>query len=167
MKSSQSITSEINRVPVELRLHHVRARAAEIAVDQLENLVHAELCLHRGGESLDNPQNSVAAVVALAQSETGSKLSAAKCILETLVKHPDYTKAQDLLDPLHKELQAAIEAEQESAREQHLAEQAVKEAEQAAREKLEAKIAKDPRVQKAKDALQNVRRLGQPLLAAN
>lgn len=163
MRTSEEIRAEIAGVQIELRLIHARRRAADIIIDQAKRLAEIELCQHRGGEKLDDPNDHATALVAWTRSDAGAELANAMAVRDFLEELPTLAEARKVLDPLHQELAEAIEAERQAEAEHRAAEKAVADAEGAAREKALAKIDQDPKVKKAREALAGIKRLGEPL----
>ena len=162
MKTSNQIREEIGSIDNDLRLIHTRVAAARLAIAQLSKTAIVSLAFARGGED-DNPANHVAPVLAFCRSDAGRDLAAATVVLGVLEADPAFSEARAALDPLHQELAAAVEREAAEAHEERKATAALAEAEAAAREKIEGKVQADPNVQKARQALASIRRLGQPL----
>ena len=162
MKTSKEIRESIGSVDSDLRLIHTRVAAAHLAVEQLRKTAIISLAFAKGGED-DNPGNQVGAIIAFAQSNAGRDLAAASVVLEVLESDPAFIEAKAILDPLHAALAEAVERELAAAHKHRVAEVAVEEAQEAARQELLAKIDSAPGVVKAKADLSKLRRLGQPL----
>ena len=161
--NSQFIRDQIAGFDADRRIAYVRTFAARLAVRQLEGQARVALVNFRGGEDLDRPQNNVGSILSFARSDAGRDLAAARIVLDLLEASAEFREAAATLDPLHQELAAAVEREAAEARKTREAEAAVEAAEAAAREKIEGKVQADPNVQKAREALASIRRLGQPL----
>jgi prophage DNA circulation protein len=161
--NSQFIRDQIDGIAADRRIAYVHTLAARMAVGQLEGQARAALLNFRGGEDLANPANTVGTILSFARSDAGRDLAAARIVLNLLEASPEFAEAATILNPLHQELAEAVEREAAEAHDERLALAAVEAAEQAAREKLAAKVQADPAVQRAKADLSKIRRLGEPL----
>jgi len=110
-----------------------------------------------GGTEPDQPQ-----IVSVAASDTLDVL-ARYHIAERLILESAIAAEIPAIDALYAEIAAAEAREAEAATAAQAAQNALEEAEAVARVKLEAKIATDPGVVKARANLAGIKRLGQPL----
>jgi hypothetical protein len=162
MNAIQDPLNRLEAVPARLRLAHIRATALRGHIAELE--IPAMIGIENGGtgDTL-NPSNNLNALVSIGAASQVTQLIAAEKLLALIEKSADFIEAVPLIEPLL-ELAAADVAEIEEAdRKQREAETALDDAERAAREKLAAKVQADPNVQKARQALAGIRRLGRPL----
>jgi hypothetical protein len=157
-KTSEQIREAMRSVNIHARVTFGRHRLVMLEIDRAKVAVNVGLLYHQGagdpdqmplGGYLDNP------VV--------RQLSELKILRELIEESPQFAEAVEKLVPLHAELEAAEAREAEAAVVESAARIALEAAEEAAREKLAAKVQADPNVQKARQALAGIRRLGQPL----
>ena len=161
--NSQFIRDQIAGIAADRRIAYVNTFAARLAVRQLEGQARVALVNFRGCEDLDRPQNNVGSILSFARSDAGRDLAAARIVLDLLEASAEFTESAATLDPLHAALAEAVERELAAAHKHRMAEVAVEEAQEAARQELLAKIDSAPGVVKAKADLSKLRRLGQPL----
>ena len=157
-KTSEQIREAMRSVNIHARVTFGRHRVVLQEIERARVAVNVGLLYHQGvgdpdqmplGGYLDNP------VV--------RHLSELKVLRELIEESPQFAEAVEKLVPLHAELEAAEAREAEAAAVESAARIALEAAEEAAREKLAAKVQADPNVQKARQALAGIRRLGQPL----
>lgn len=162
MTAIQDPLDRLAAVPNHLRLAHARALALRSWIAELE--APLRIGIEGGGVGdVNNPGNNLPPLVALARASQASDLIAAERLLALIEASFDHIEAVLVIEPLL-ELAAADVAEiAEAERKEREALAALDDAEAAARVKLEAKIASDPAVARAKADLSKIRRLGRPL----
>jgi hypothetical protein len=158
IRTSEEIRDAIRSTDIHARVSFGRHRLVLQEIERATIDIGVGLLFHQGagdpdqmplGGYLDNP------VV--------RHLSELKTLREIIEQSPQFAEATKRLVPLHAELAEAEARESEAATAAQAAQNALEEAEVAARLKLEAKIATDPGVVKARANLAGIKRLGQPL----
>jgi hypothetical protein len=154
MKTSSQIRCEIEALPAETRLAHVRHLAAQHRLQILTEIAASELLYLKGAEDLNNAANNGAAVAAFVKSDVGAELAALTAVVQIIDASDQYADAKDRLHRLLAELDASL-ATEEAARVARLeAENDLAAAEAAARQKLESKIDIDASVKEARAKLE-------------
>ena len=162
MNAIQDPLNRLEAVPARFRLAHTRATALRGHIAELE--IPVMIGIENGGAGdTTNPSNNLNALVSIGAASQVTQLIAAEKLLALIEKSADYREAVPLIEPLLELAAADVAGIEEAARKQREAETALDDAERAAREKLAAKVQADPNVQKARQALAGIRRLGQPL----
>jgi hypothetical protein len=154
MKTSSQIRAEIEALPAETRLAHVRHLAAKHRLQILTEIAASELLYIKGAEDLNNAANNGAAVAAFVKSDVGAELAAITAVVHLIEASEQYADAKDRLLPLLAQHEVAAAAEAAASAARHAAAADLAEAEAAARQRLEAKLDSDAGVKAAKQRLE-------------
>ena len=157
LRSSGEILDEIQGISPDLRHARQVAVAAEQAAEAATKFIAGEL-VHLGGE-LDKPELYLNRAADLGR--TLDEAARACFWRDLMASRPEVVEARAALDHLFAELEAAKEREQAEIAAHRAAEQVLRDAREAARADLEAKLDEHPDVVAAAKKLEPYRRRGE------
>jgi hypothetical protein len=111
IRPSEAVRLDISRLNPDARLTYGRHMAAQKRHAVLSEMCIAQLTAHRGGETLDAPQNLGSLTMSWIQSEHGKEIAASAALVAVLESCEAYAEAQEKLIPLLDELAASEQAE--------------------------------------------------------
>ena len=146
----------LESVRPDLRLIHARATALRVYVEQLQRPLFFEAAF-AGTADLVNIENNVSFCHGTATSPAMQNLLGGKELLRLLEASDVFHEAAAIIDPLLALCAADVAEDQAAAKAAADARVALAAAEEAAREKLLAKVESDPAVAKARAALDAIK----------
>jgi hypothetical protein len=165
IRTSHEIRDAIRLVDRNVRVVRSRALGIRGEIDKRVAAAAAELLVAHSEPDPDHVGNCTASPFTFARVAVIQELLGLRQVLEILEESPQFAAATQTLDPLFVELAAAEAREAEEAAAAAAARHALADAEEAARLKLEAKIATDPAVKAARAQLEALQAAPAPVIA--